>query len=535
MDYKIASKAIARRIESILSKLVHPDQTGYIKGRYIGENVRLLSDIMEQTQANNTPGILISVDFKKAFDSLEWSCIQSALKKFNFGDSLRKWIAIFYMDIESAALNNGFATDWFKPSRGVRQGCPLSPYLFILTAEMLSNKIRQNSIIKGIRVFGSEVKLSQFADDTNLFCADVASVEQALKTMNAFGNFSGLVLNVEKTKAFWFGKWLNNRTKPLGMKWMNTPTKLLGIYFSYDEKGNNQMNFNLKVQKLQTNLDIWKSRGLTLYGKVLIIKSLGLSNLIYSISNVYVPKDIVPMVKYKMFRFLWKNKDKIKCTSMYQDLSTEGSRMVAIELTIKSLRLAWIKRLHFRENCNWKIVPDCFFNKHGGLNFLLRCNYDVKYLRHIPTFYRDILIAFDEIKTLYNYDQGTDTILFNNKDILVDEKPLFIREWFTKGIHTIQQLFNENGQYLTFQEFQAKYHCNTNFLQFYQIFSAIPVRLKNRARVLGQNVILNYRENWESFLLSETSQINFETYRARDYYRLLLVKKHQSPHTRPER
>ena len=81
VDYKITSKAIARRIEPMLSKLVHPDQTAFIKGGYIGENIRLISDIMEQTQANNTPGILISVDFRKAFDSLEWSCIQNALKK----------------------------------------------------------------------------------------------------------------------------------------------------------------------------------------------------------------------------------------------------------------------------------------------------------------------------------------------------------------------------------------------------------------------------------------------------------------------
>ena len=183
--------------------------------------------------------------------------------------------------------------------------------------------------------------------------------------MNTFVNFSGLVLNVEKTKAFCLGKWLNNRTKPLGMKWMNTPAKLLGIYVSYDERGNNQMNFNLKVQKLQTNLDIWKSRGLTLYGKVLIIKSFGLSSLIYSISNVNFPKEMVSMVKDKMFRFLWKNKnDKTKRTSMYmyQDLSTGGLRMVDIELTIKSLRLAWIK-----------------FNAHSDI--------------------LDILIAFDEINT----------------------------------------------------------------------------------------------------------------------------------------
>ena len=115
VDYKIASKAIAKRIEHMLPSLIHPDQTGFVKGRYIGENIRLISDIMEQTKKLNCPGILLSLDFQKAFDTLEWSCIHNVLKIYNFGDSLRNWIKVFYTDIESAILTN-----WIKPSNLLR-------------------------------------------------------------------------------------------------------------------------------------------------------------------------------------------------------------------------------------------------------------------------------------------------------------------------------------------------------------------------------------------------------------------------------
>jgi len=77
------------------------------------------------------------------------------------------------MNIESTVINNGLITNWFRPSKGVRQGCPLSPYLFILVAEILSNKICQDFDVKGIEVFENEIKLSQFADDTTLFNADL--------------------------------------------------------------------------------------------------------------------------------------------------------------------------------------------------------------------------------------------------------------------------------------------------------------------------------------------------------------------------
>ena len=89
VDYKIASKAIAKRIEPILPSLIHPDQTGFVKGRYIGENIRLIADVTEQTRKLNLSGILLSLDFQKAFNTLEWSCIHRVLNLYNFCDSLR--------------------------------------------------------------------------------------------------------------------------------------------------------------------------------------------------------------------------------------------------------------------------------------------------------------------------------------------------------------------------------------------------------------------------------------------------------------
>ncbi len=310
-DYKIASKALATWIERILPKLIHPDQTGFMKGRYIGENLRLISDVMEYTKMEELTGVLVSVDFKKAFDTLEWLFIKSVLNLFNFGESVKRWTSVFYTNVENAVLNNGFATKRFKPTRGVRQDCPLSPYLFILSAEILSSKIRQSKLVKGINIYGNEVKVNEFADDTNLFCADITSVEKALSLVNEFCSISGLKLNVKKTKALLLGKWCNNRTTPLQLSWPRDPVKILGIYFSYGDKTNDYYNFNLKVQKLQTHLHMWSSRSLTLFGKVLIIKCLGLSQIIYLASNISVPKDTTQTVKSKLFNFLW-NKKEIK-------------------------------------------------------------------------------------------------------------------------------------------------------------------------------------------------------------------------------
>ena len=157
------------------------------------------------------------------------------------------------------------------------------------------------------------MKLSQYADDTNLFCADLASVENSFEVVENFGNLAGWKKKKKQTKAIWLGSWERNKSNPLQLKWLRSPVKILGIYVSYDENGNKQMNFNLKLRKLQTKLDMWKARDLKLFGRVLIIKSLGLSQFVYSALYLNVPQEVTPIITIKLFNFLWKNnREKIK-------------------------------------------------------------------------------------------------------------------------------------------------------------------------------------------------------------------------------
>ena len=152
VDYKIATKTIGLRIEKVLPHLINPSQTGYVKGRFIGESIRLILDIMEYTKHKDTPGVAVYLDFEKAFDSVEWNYIKKYLEATNFGPHIRQWVYVSYHNISSCVLNNGHASEPFLLERGVRQGCPLSGMLFVIAIEVLAQKIRRSKMIKGIEI-----------------------------------------------------------------------------------------------------------------------------------------------------------------------------------------------------------------------------------------------------------------------------------------------------------------------------------------------------------------------------------------------
>ena len=118
LDYKIAAKSIATRITKVLSKLIHHNQSGFIKGRYIGESIRIIEDVMEFTKRKDIEGLLISVDFEKAFNSLEICYLLKVLQIFNFGPNLIHWVKTFYNNITSCVMFNGLSSGYFRVAFG---------------------------------------------------------------------------------------------------------------------------------------------------------------------------------------------------------------------------------------------------------------------------------------------------------------------------------------------------------------------------------------------------------------------------------
>ena len=148
--YKLASAAIANKIKPSLNYLIDSTQTGFISGRNIAENTRLVYDIIHTTEKLNIPGLLVSIDFQKAFDSISWEFIFKTLSYLGFGPNFQRWIRLLNTDIKAKVLQNGFLSDNINIQHGCRQGDPIFPYLFIIAAQILTLLIIYNPQIRGI-------------------------------------------------------------------------------------------------------------------------------------------------------------------------------------------------------------------------------------------------------------------------------------------------------------------------------------------------------------------------------------------------
>ena len=525
VDVKICSKALSNRLIYILPKLIDQEQFAFVKGRNIEEPIRLIDDIMHYTKSKNLEHIVFAADFEKAFDSVNRCFIIEVLKTFGFGINFVNWIRLLFSENKACVLNNGAATNFFKVQKGTKQGDPISPYLFILAIEILAVMIRRNDKINGIKLSNAHFKIALFADDTTLFLKDVNALREALKVFDCFYRFSSLKLNKSKSEACWIGKKVKKQTILEDVKWVNLykdGIKILGINFSYNIDFYNTKNLIEPLEKFKSVLNLWKTRNLTLFGKVQVVRSLALSQLMYVYGKIVVPKRTYQIIKTVIIDFLWNGrKPKIKYETLIAGYDEGGIRLPDFESCIQANRVKWAISLLSKENKIWKIIPQYELISIGGTK-AIGVNFDQRKIpRNLHPFYNEVLSCWADYA---KQDSITDVIdvlwqpLWNNKHILVGNSACYFKQFADKGIFFIKDLCTK-GYNFEWEEVHKK-GLNQNFYFYWlSLKKSIPLHWRS---ILEEASHQHFDENIEEKKKSKKLS-------TRDIYDLIIRKRIKEP------
>ena len=495
--YKIGSSCIASRLKNVLPKLINEDQTGFIRNRYIGDNIRLIYDTIAYLEEHKLPGLLLNIDFEKAFDSLSWEFMMKVLKAFGFQEKLCQWISTFYHDIKSCVIVNGQTSSWFDIRKGCRQGDPISPYLFVLCVEILAIMIRENRDIEGITINNIEHKLSQYADDTEfLLAGDKKSFEKCIDCLDRFNLVSGLRLNKTKTSAIWLGSRKHSETRymeHLGFDWNPSKFKILGIWFTSNLENIVKINYDDKLAEVNYLFKIWIKRQLTPLGRIAVLKSIILSKLVHLwLLLPNPPGSFIEACQNLCYKFIWNKKpDKISRKSSHKSTKNGGIGLPDIRMFIMSLKLSWIRKAD-RSTHKWKnvLLQNCPHWKQIYEN-------GPEYVDNFPKYNNFWTDVFESYKIFYYKCIPKNSIellaepLCYNKSFQIGKNYVMSRALKNKNIFFIGQFFDESGQILSHTAFKEKYDINIDFLT-YAGYKAVISRYINK---LGINVNNNKYDN----------------------------------------
>ena len=466
--YKFFSSMIANRLKPELPFLINEDQTGFISGRFIGENTRTVYDLIEHCESFNKKGLILVLDFAKAFDTIEWHFINNIFKFLNFGETFCNYLKLLQTNSFSRIEQNGYLSDRVSLSRGCRQGDPISPYVFVICAEMLSHILRECEEVKGIVIHDVEMLVSQYADDTTVFLdEDLNSFNYTVRILKWFEGRSGLAINSDKTKVIKLGA---SRGKSIpwqgkhGFEWTTT-FEILGIIYNIEEMQDiTKLNIYRKVGEVKKLISTWHSRNLTPYGKITIIKSLLMSKFTHMLLSLPSPsEDLVEELNALFKGFLWAGKPpKYRREILEAEIKDGGLKLHNIKLFDNALKLGWLKR-YLRSNSKWTLFPKDF--DIDGV-FIYGPDYIDRLEAIISNpFWLDVLTA---LKTLWNSN-------FISEKTVIMETPIWLnptfkfhirREWKEKGISVISDFIDHLRTPYTMESFTEHYGVKTNFLEY---------------------------------------------------------------------
>jgi len=318
-DAKIITKALANRMSKHLDKIIHPAQTAYIPTRSVMDNLRSNIYYRDYCKKAGIDGVIISLDAKKAFDSVSHDYILNTLKAYGVGVKFQNYFKVLYNEIKVKILVNGYFSEGIRIERGVKQGDALSCSLFILSIDPLIRNLNNNPLIKAITLKGKKTgctltnKASGYADDIAVICYnDLTSIQEIFREYERLTRMSGLELNAEKTEILRIGPEVEEIFE-FDIKYMKEEhrirtireLKICGIFICNDKSKEYEHNILSKIVKLEGQLKAWMCRNLTLEGKILIVKTYGLSQLIYNLQCYQILDKEIKLVERLIFKFIW--------------------------------------------------------------------------------------------------------------------------------------------------------------------------------------------------------------------------------------
>ena len=315
--YKKFAKTLQTRLQPMLTDVISPEQTTFLPLRFIMDNIVLTQETLHWARISRQPTVFLKLDFSKAYDKVSWRFIFHAMGMIGINEQFIRWVQLLFRNATATVNLNGNPGETFNIERGVRQGCPLAPYLFLIVGEALTHMIKKavtEGRIRGVFLPGGKKHqcISQYADDSSLMIRGVKKdIDEMVRILKTFSEASGMEINWTKSCAYWYDKYTHKPDWLAGYNWKwaeeGDLSKLLGTPFGLNLNTPDVDSF--LYSKISKKLDYWSTMKLSLAGRIVICNQVLLSTLWFFIMVWGGSNKILKKIRGAIRNYLWSGKE----------------------------------------------------------------------------------------------------------------------------------------------------------------------------------------------------------------------------------